>query len=62
MLKKELQVPPFEIGGVSSLPFKGRVRVGMGKFECLWSVVLSDNPIPLPTSPLKGEGFLQTPE
>jgi hypothetical protein len=32
--------------GADSLPFKGRVRVGMGKV-C--------EPIPLPASPLKGE-------
>ena len=34
------------------LPFKGRTEVGMG------GLYLHDgNPIPLPTSPLKGEEF-----
>ncbi|OGU05702.1 MAG: hypothetical protein A2075_24945 [Geobacteraceae bacterium GWC2_58_44] len=32
------------------LPFKGRVGVGMGQFRC------QNTPIPLLTSPLKGEG------
>src|SRR5262245_48466176 len=33
----------------NSLPFKGRVRVGMGQ--------RSSNPTPIPTFPLRGKGF-----
>jgi hypothetical protein len=36
------------IGALASLPFKGRVRVGMG-------LIVVVSPIPLLASPLKGE-------
>jgi len=36
----------------NSLPFKGRARVGMGSMYA--------EPIPLPTSPLKGEETIAT--
>ncbi len=37
------------------LPFKGRARVGMG--FCTTETDHDPNPIPLLTSPLKGEGL-----
>jgi hypothetical protein len=43
---------PFkEMPQYETLPFKGRVRVGMGQ---------SISPIPLPASPLKGEEDFQS--
>jgi hypothetical protein len=39
---------------IFSLPFKGRVGVGMGQIEWFQSVAKA-NPIPLLASPLKGE-------
>ena len=43
---------------VNALPFKGRVRVGMGLNN---GPNIGAKPIPLPASPLKGEERYNTP-